>query len=677
MSILDTFFIMFDSNSAAVKQGLDQVTQAGKQTQAELNATGKAGVTAAHDIEQGNSKLSESFDKVREHADHLAERLIEHALEVAAAFKALFEVEKLVENFFEQAETSEKLGFMAKQLGVSVSELDAWGNAATREGGTAQGFASSLENLNFQLTRISVTGHSRSLKFFQQLGIDATKAKNAFELLPQLHEKFVKMDAMKSAAFGRAIGLDQGTIRLLQSEDEEFKKLFERQQKLGLITAEDTKVAHEFEDQWLDIKQLFRNIVIDSDTGILPLLTNLLSAVEDFVEFLRDHKDLVVGFFIAAGAAALYAARGVIAWTLALLTNPVVLMTTAVLALIAAFALAYDDLRTFANGGKSLIGELAKEFPLVGVAARALVEGIAWLRDRSVEIFEEIIDWIKRIPEGFRQWGEIFTFVGEKISELVSKIENMLPALPEKFKAIFDNIKIYAADFTTGLVDGFTSSFNLVYAALEALVKLFAAGFKLITDLIVDPLHAFQNFGETVNVIFDKFVGKLGDAGIAFLKVGQDIAQIGQDIIDVFNKIWDSVGWIIDKIINAFTFGKGAGGGTSGMGHGGRHVEQEAPGSIPGSAGGVHGANPLTDPLGALLDAPGVTPVPSGIPGTNGSLSPSGAVGAPAVPGLMPTQVANDIGAGQNTLAATNSPLLAQTSSSLSADTNNHVEITC
>lgn len=583
MSILDTFSIVFDSNSAAVKQGLDQVTQGSKQAQAEINATGQAGVRLGHSIVESNDKASHSFDILREHADHVAERLIEHALEVAAAFKALFEVEKLIDNFFEQAESSEKLGFLAKQLGVNIEELDAWGEAVKRQGGTAEGFQSSIENLNFQLTRISVTGHSRSLKFFQQLGIDATHAKNAFELLPQLAEKFAKMDPMKSSAFGRAIGLDVGTVRLLQQGGEELNKTIEHMKRLGTITEENSKIAHEFEDQWLDVSQLLRNFVLDSNNGILPLLTELLHAVEIFVEFLRDHKDVVVGFFIAIGAAvaALMYQFGV----LDILASPWLLMAAAVLTVIAAIALLYDDLRVFFRGGKSLTGEF-------------------------VEYFKET-------------FGQAFEHLAENLRDVWKNSGEIIRTEIEHIKQAWEN-------FTTGAADQFRTVVNLITTLWAKVIDVLNNG------SILNLINTFDDLGKTV-------------------------IRIGNEIIDIFKKIWSEVGWIVDRIAGALP---GMGGGAGGIGHGGRHVEQEMPGSIPGSAP-VPGASPLTDPLGAILSAPGV----------QGSASPSGTVGAPALPGVMPTQVANDIAAGQNVLAATNSPLLAQTTSSIATGANTNVQI--
>jgi hypothetical protein len=57
--------------------------------------------------------------------------------------------------------------------------------------------------------------------------------------------------------------------------------------------------------------------------------------------------------------------------------NAVIIAVTAGIALlIAAFALVYDDIQSFLNGNKSLIGYLLKEYPRVGAVIKAVFSGI-------------------------------------------------------------------------------------------------------------------------------------------------------------------------------------------------------------------------------------------------------------------------------------------------------------
>jgi TP901 family phage tail tape measure protein len=515
MSILDTFTILFNSNVDQVREGEEEATTAGKKLASELEATGHKGAAAAHEITEANSKLAKSFDVIKEHAGEMASRLIEHALEVAAAFQALFAVEKIVDNFFETSEASDQLGERAKSLGVNVEQLDAWGNAAKRVGGSAEAFGESLINVNRQMARMEATGKSRILPFFEELGVSMTDAqgheKDLFALLPELAKATEGKSKQESAGALRGIGFDEGTIRLLQRGGKEIDELISRQKMLGLVTAEDAETAERFNIEWDDIKQIFHSLTVEADTYLLPTLQTLLTYVEEFVEFLRDHKDLVVGFFIALGAAALYAATafGLLDFALAIF-SPITLIVAAVAGVIAAFALLYEDIMVYSRGGKSAIGELAKRFPLVAEAIKFISTAVKELREIADESFAAIREWIDRIPEGFRQWEHI-------ISEAT---ESWLPDLMRGMGGIGKRIELDLHDiekrFAKTFGDAIPGTFQAFVDTIKAILHLFS-------DLFVDPINAINNFDKAI----DKILEHLEKRFSIVHRIAEDMRDLG------------------------------------------------------------------------------------------------------------------------------------------------------
>ncbi len=528
MSILDTFTILFENKGGAeTKKTQDAVTDSAKKTGHAVEEAGKKGEKAAHKITEGNNKLAESFDKVKEHADEMAERLIEHALEVAAAFKALFAVEKLVDSVFETAETSDQLGERAKSLGVEVEELDAWGNAAKRVGGSAEAFGQSLVDLNRNVSRFEATGKGRLLPFLKELGLGTDVLKLKFtELLPALAKATEGKDKQQTSGALRGLGLDEGTIRLLQRGKEGVEALIARQKQLGLTTAEDAEAAEKFNIEWDDIQQMFHHLMVEFDTYFLPTLERLLDGVEAITRFLEDHANVVKGFFIGLGVAVIALADAFDVLNIAMLKNPVVLITAAIIAAIAAFALLYDDIVAFAKGGNSVIGHIAKQWPIVGKIAWEIIDAFRALRDFTVDAFTDILQWIEHIPEGFRQWGEI-------LSGLYAKFEEFFPGITGLIEdtsgALGINLKIWEGWFNAWFV---AAKFTV-----ETFWNVTKAIFELLANIIVNPQHAFEKFGASMKQVFQSF-GSIGEGVIALWQ------KIGDIITSTIGRVQAAIGGI-------------------------------------------------------------------------------------------------------------------------------------
>src|SRR5665213_218289 len=154
--ILDTFLILFDGDATKAKLAMQAAEQAGEQSAEKIVAAHEKARKKVEE-EQGHvNKLGHAFDQLGERAVESGRKIVEQLAEVAAGFAALLGIEKLVEGFFEQAEASQKLGEQAKQLGLNVGQLDAWGQAVRREGGSAEAFVGSIQTLTLSLQRLAI-----------------------------------------------------------------------------------------------------------------------------------------------------------------------------------------------------------------------------------------------------------------------------------------------------------------------------------------------------------------------------------------------------------------------------------------------------------------------------------------------------------------------------------------
>lgn len=315
MSVFETFYLLFKSDTTDLKKGSDEAINSTKKLKGEINSLDKA-----------TEKVGSNFA-----------RIITQLTGAVAAFASIHSV---ISGLANTVNYDIELGKTSRFLGVDPEDLDLWGRAAKQAGGTAEGFQNSLRNLaqNFHTT-----------------------AKVAMGALPQLADVFSKISRYAAFNLGKAYGLDEGTILLLQQGRREVEAVLKKQRELGIITKEDTEISYKYNQALGNLETSFRTLYNAIIIPILPALTSFFGILEKGLAYLTDHKDLVIGAFVGIAASALSAA-----FAFDLLTLPIIGITLAVILLIGLFALLWEDTKVYFKGGKSLIGEYLDEWKKLG-----------------------------------------------------------------------------------------------------------------------------------------------------------------------------------------------------------------------------------------------------------------------------------------------------------------------
>ena len=389
-NLLDTFLILFESDASEVKKG-------------------------AEDAEKAVDDLEDSLDGAEDTAVELGASFGEMAKQAGIALLALVSISAARDGLINTAASVDELGKLTNRLGESVEEVDAWSGAAVRAGGTAAGFRGALESLNEKIVDTAIKGTGELLPFFNQMGIsmvDANKrARSTLDILPELADAFQKLSKQESAGIGRKLGLDDGTILLLQSGRGEIEKLLKRQKELGLVTKEQALVAAQFNDQLADMGQAFNTVGRLIAIELLPFITKFMDMVTDAVVFLKNNKSFAVAFFGAIGVAIstllippLLTAIGLIA--------PFLAIGAAAVVVAGAFALAADDVWNFLEGNKSVIGELSKSWPIVGAIIEAATEAMAFAFSSPIEKLKTMKEIVNSIRDAWKDLKESISTKG-------------------------------------------------------------------------------------------------------------------------------------------------------------------------------------------------------------------------------------------------------------------------
>lgn len=271
----------------------------------------------------------------------------------------------------------DKLYFSSQRIGASAGNINAFGNAISQMGGSAEGAVNTLETLAEKMR--NSPGYEGMLN---SLGVgtkDANgNARDRVEIMKDLSGVLSKMPAYQANAYASSLGIDQNT--LLAMRDGKFISNMEKYQKLQKemgMNDDLTKSGNEFMSEYRDLTMITKTglqvIVMQAGKALIPvlrLLNQMLQAGIHAFSQLNPHikEGLAIGLrfgLLALVFGAFFKTFGLLfkfipmlksfigllkLMRLAFLASPIGI----ILALAAALYLLYDDYKTWKEGGRSL-----------------------------------------------------------------------------------------------------------------------------------------------------------------------------------------------------------------------------------------------------------------------------------------------------------------------------------
>lgn len=431
MSLLDRFAILFETDSAEASQEVDELNKKLKDTDKNAN------------------DAVDSMDDASDSADEMGFNFAEAAKSAATLIATFVAFDAIKDRITETALLTDTIGKLTQTEGLNIIQMDAWGAAAERNGGSASAFQASVIGLNDQLSEIQFGGGQQIIQTLAMMGVSAFNSngqiRDTFSLLESLAGVFEGMSARRSASLGRRLGLDQGTILLLQQGRVGVQQLVEQQERLGAATEESYLAAANFNDAQDNLNRTLTSVWQTINTAILPILTDLLDGVRNVIQWMRENEDFTIGFFIAIGTAitavALPAITSLVG-AIAGIAAPFALPIAAIASLATGFALLFEDVKAYIDGNSSLIGDLANKYEWFGT----VVDGL--------------IDVFKNLWKGIEQLFDFGQLLVENPKEALVKMK-------QSFIKVFTDIWDYVKDlfdfdaFLNRWTENFTTMFNI------------------------------------------------------------------------------------------------------------------------------------------------------------------------------------------------------------------------
>lgn len=395
--------------------------------------------------------LNEAQQKMQAASKSLASNLLSPMKAAFGALAAGLSLGAVTSQYLTQADA---IGKMADSIGADIEELQAWGEAAARAGGSAQAFQGSLQAMNRNI-QLAAQGQGEAAKSFQQFGIsvkDANgKARDSFDVLRDLAGAMEGMDKQKAMGFGQRLGLDRGTIMLLQSGKVAVDDLIRRQKELGVYTKEDAEIAAKANDAIADLGQTLKAAGAIFMRAIVPAITWVTEHLTALVQDFRKHKT----FYLAGlGAIAAFMTAKMIPQLIrvGLLNARIWAPYAAVAAVIAGLALIFDDLWTYMHGGKSALEDY---WAVLGTGPELLEKfNKAWAKVK--EKAGSVLNGVKNIAKG------VFDFFIEHIDSFMLMFDGIWDILDGLFNFDFKKIG-------KGLGEAFSGAWSLISGVFDSI----------------------------------------------------------------------------------------------------------------------------------------------------------------------------------------------------------------
>lgn len=443
---------------------------------------------------------------------------------VLAPLAGAFAFGSMVKGYLSAADA---VGKLSGSLDLNAEDMQAWGEAAARAGGSTDAFYSSLSSVSDKVTELARFGSGGAGVVLAQLGISARDAngqiKNSIQIMEDLAAASSRFGKTEFSAIAKKLGIDEGTIRLLRQGKDAVGLLVERQKALGVYTKEDAEIAAKANGAISDLIQSFKAISADILRIVVPALTWLSEKVTGLVTFMREHKAFIVSLLGAiAGALTGLLLPAIARVGAAMLANPLTWVFLGIAAAVLAVAAVIEDLYVYIKGGQSALEGFWSVFGSGQEIAAALSKAWAAFKDGLSYIF----DMVKSgAPYLLAVLKSIFTIVGSLagvLGSIFGYIKSIFSLDGAGMEKALRGMGAAAGSLLDG-IDGLVLSLLDFVGLKEPILEAWGSVKDFFVDFLAwlfDKIDGILNFPGKIKDGIGGFFGGIGEGIAGFLGFG-------------------------------------------------------------------------------------------------------------------------------------------------------------
>ncbi len=410
-------------------------------------------------IDADNSKLNKEIDKSEQKTDAFGKSmltaegrasLMEQKIKgvftrIGAAILATVAASKALETFNNHVQTVEQIRNTSDALGVAIEDVDAFGKAIERMGGDAQGARDSLTDMAESIGEALQDVESGRAKTFKALGISLKdvngQAKNAVQGMIELAGAVEGMGREQAVFRIKELGItDNRSVELLLKGRQEVERMLRVQKEQGVVTKESAERVRVYSEALAKLRQSAGVAASGIVDWILPAITWFIQKLDSVVTWMNRHDTFVKGFFI--GLTTILTAMflpAVVSATAAVwaLIAPFLAVAAPIAAVVALFALLYDDVMNFLDGNDSLIGQISEKYPIVGETVKAMAQAVTAAFDWVKEALAGAYDSVKIFASGA---VNSFAVMGKSIGAIFQGVVGVVKSAWTYISGVFDSV---------------------------------------------------------------------------------------------------------------------------------------------------------------------------------------------------------------------------------------------
>ncbi|WP_275361730.1 hypothetical protein [Xenorhabdus bovienii] len=377
------------------------------------------GIQAAIDEAKAQSHLQRRLTDTKGKYKDAGESVAGFATKALGAAGIVMSLGSIFSDAMSRAQEIEQLDKLGKKIGMATADVDAFGGAMAELGGTREAAATDLEAM--------AKTFGNTTQSMEKILATADRVKG------------MKFDKARATLAGMGVS-DEKTVELMMKGRKELERVMGIHKEYSGITKGSIEKSLQFNAAMNKFNQssgLLKNSFLEM---VIPILAKAMEWLSTFIDFCKDNKTLITGFFIAVGiAVAAYYVPPMLAAAASTLaaTWPILAIIAIIALLAAAFAIVYDDIMNFIEGNDSMIGRIMDKYPMVKKVIMMLWEAwkilfdylkviVKFVADLVVGAFNDMnqkinafINWLLASVATLLGWGSQFSGVFDTVSDAV------------------------------------------------------------------------------------------------------------------------------------------------------------------------------------------------------------------------------------------------------------------
>ncbi|OTA14595.1 phage related-protein [Xenorhabdus vietnamensis] len=405
-----------EKKNAKVKESVEAIMESLHADYAQFIETMRTkGIQAAIDEAKAQSHLQRMLTETEDKYNAAGESVAGFATKALGAVGIVMSIGGIFADAVSRSQEIEALDKLSKKIGMATDDVDAFGGAMAELGGSRDAAQADLEAMSQAFGKIT--------NKMEKILATADKVKG------------MKFDKAKTTLAGMGVS-DEKTVELMMKGRKELERVMGIQKEYAGITKESIEKSIKFNAAMNKFNQssgLLKNSFLEM---VIPVLAKGMEWLSQFIDFCKDNKNLIIGFFLAVGiAVATFYVPPMLAAAAATLaaTWPILAIIAIIALLAAAFAIVYDDIMNFIDGNDSMIGRIMDKHPMVKKVIMMLWE--AWK-----VLFGYLKTAVKFVADGV---VGAFSYMDQKITAFINWLLGSVASLTEwgsQFSGVFDTV---------------------------------------------------------------------------------------------------------------------------------------------------------------------------------------------------------------------------------------------